>query len=305
MIYTCTFNPSLDYYITLNQELEFDKINRSTKESYLPGGKGVNVSIVLNNFEIPTVALGFLGGFIRDFYLNMLIKYPYMQTLFTSIKENSRINIKLSAGKETDINGSGPMISDEEWQRFYKRTEKIDNRDILIISGNIQKELEERVVALLEELSKRHVPIILDTNSSLVEKCLKFQPVLVKLNVEKLSEIFKEDFSDDFNKVVEKTKMLSSHGAGNVLVTLKDNDSIMVSGLDVYKSKEIDFEIKNTTGSEDSMVAGFVLSLLRGANSLESYRYAIAASYATMSSDSLGTRDDIEKYYDEVEVVHL
>lgn len=305
MIYTCTFNPSLDYYMDLGKELEFDKINRSIKEKYFPGGKGVNVSIVLNNFEIPTVALGFLGGFIRDFYLNMLTKYPYMQTLFTSIKENSRINIKLSAKQEMDINSLGPVINDEEWERFYKRTQKIDNRDIFIISGNVQKELEEKVVSLLDELSKRHVPIILDTNATLTEKCLKFQPVLVKLNIEKLNEIFKDDFNDNFDKIIEKTKHLSLQGGANVLVNLKDNSSIMVSGLDVYKSKEIDLEIKNTTGSEDSMVAGFVLSLLRGANSLESYKYAIAASYATISSDSLGTRDDIENYYDKVEVIDL
>ncbi len=122
MIYTCTTNPSLDYYITVPNKLIAGENNRSDMEMYEAGGKGVNVSIVLNIFRIPSVCMGFLGGFTRDFYLTFITNYPNVQPLFTTIADNTRINVKIMDSKyETSINAKGPHITDEEFARFKSR----------------------------------------------------------------------------------------------------------------------------------------------------------------------------------------
>ena len=145
MIYTCTTNPSLDYYITI-PSIELGSNNRSDMEMYDAGGKGVNVSIVLNNFRIPSVAMGFLGGFTRDFYLSFIAGYPNIQPLFVTIKDNTRINVKIMDNhNETSINAVGPKITDEEFSKFRSRINDIYPGDYFVLSGNIEEEIKERI----------------------------------------------------------------------------------------------------------------------------------------------------------------
>ena len=189
MIYTCTVNPSLDYYLKIENEFKLGEINRLDSEKYAAGGKGVNVSIVLNNLMIPSVTIGFLGGFTREYYLSYLKEYTYIMPLFTQIEGNTRINIKLSykgdngLNKEMDLNAHGPKISDNEFEKFKKRIERIDNGDIFVLSGNVQEELFEKMVAILSDLSLRGVKIILDTNYTLIRECLKLKPLLIRPNM--------------------------------------------------------------------------------------------------------------------------
>lgn len=162
MIYTCTVNPSLDYYLEIDREIKFGSLNRLKSESYQAGGKGVNVSIVLNNLELPSVALGFLGGFTRDYYLSFLRAYRFIQPRFTQILGHTRINVKLVGRYETNLNALGPKISDEEFERFLNRVDKIDEGDIFILSGNVQTELYPKLLKLIADLSARKVQIIID-----------------------------------------------------------------------------------------------------------------------------------------------
>lgn len=305
MIYTCTFNPSLDYYMELEEDLDSTKVHRANNESFKAGGKGVNVSIMLSNFNIPTTALGLLGGFTREYYLQLLLPYSNIQPLFTSISANTRINIKVVGQHEVDINAKGPEITESEWQRFANRINKIDSRDIFVLSGNIQESLHDKVELLLDDLSKRKVVFVLDTNPKLVRKMLKYQPILIKPNIQELHEMFNENFKDELSVVAEKAKILCEEGAANVLISLGDKGSVFVSGGEVYYAKGYDNEVNITTGAGDSMVAGFVLSLLRGSNSFEAYKYSVAASYATINSEGFATRDLVEKYYDETEIMSL
>lgn len=305
MIYTCTFNPSLDYYIELEEKMCDSKFHRARNEMFHSGGKGINVSIVLNNFNIPSTALGFLGGFTRAYYLDLLNPHSYIQPLFTNISSNTRINIKIFGKDEVDINAKGPEISDVEWQKFYNRLNKIDSRDIFILSGNIQESLHHKVYEMLEDLSFKKVVLVLDTNPKLLRKLLKYQPILIKPNIEELFEMFDEEIDDSIDKVVEKAKILCEEGAANVLVSLGDKGSVFISGGEVYQSNAIETKVISTVGAGDSMVAGFVLSLLRGSNSYEAYKYSVAASYATISGNNLATRELVEKFYKDVEVKQL
>lgn len=305
MIYTCTFNPSLDYYLELEEKVCDTKFHRTKNEQFKAGGKGVNVSIVLSNFNIPTTALGLLGGFTREYYLKLLQPYANIQPLFTNINANTRINIKIVGEEEMDINAKGPEVTEQEWQRFSNRLNKIDSRDIFVLSGNIQENLHQQVEELLENLSQKKVVLVLDTNPKLLRKILKYQPILIKPNIQELHEMFDEEFEDELGVIISKAKILCEEGAANVLVSLGDKGSILVSGGEVYYSKTIETDVIKTTGAGDSMVAGFVLSLLRGSNSYEAYKYSVAASYATISSEGLATREEVEKFYDEVEVSYL
>ena len=182
MIYTCTTNPSLDYYITI-PELKAGKDTRSDLEMFDAGGKGVNVSIVLNNFRIPSVCMGFLGGFTKDYYLSFIANYPNIQPLFTTIADNTRINVKIMDAKsETSINAKGPHITDSEFQRFKSRLNNIYTDDIFILSGNIEVEIKDRMIALVHELCEDGVKVLLDTDKDIIDACRDCKLFAVKLN---------------------------------------------------------------------------------------------------------------------------
>ncbi len=304
MIYTCTLNPSLDYYLNIEKDIEKDVVNRSNIEFYEAGGKGVNVSILLNNFKVPSIALGFLGGFVKEKYLDILSKYSYIQPLFVGISETTRINVKFIGKNNIHFNAKGPSISDEEWLRFKNRLKKIDSSDLFVLSGNIQDDLHDKAEEMIKELSERNIPIFLDVNPKLLLKLLKYKPFLIKPNHQELKEMF-EDMEEGIDGFIEKARLLHQLGAKNIIVSLAENGSIFLSEGESYYAKLDGVKVINTTGAGDSMVAGFVLSLLRGGNNLQAYRYSVAASYATINNISLATREEVEKYYELIEVKNI
>lgn len=293
MIYTCTTNPSLDYYISLNK-VDVGKDNRSDSENFDAGGKGVNVSIVLNNFQIPTIALGFLGGFTKDYYLSFISAYSNIQPLFTTIKDNTRINLKIMDDNyKTDINAKGPTITDEEFEKFRTRLSNIYTDDIFVLSGNIEAEIQERMIDVVHELSNDGVRVILDTDRSIMEKCFDAKLFAVKLN---------DTNTDDSMDIIEYGKSLVSKGVEYVMYSCPGKDSYLITkDLTLMCKNQVDSLI-NTTGSSDSMVAGFIYGIIRAADAYESFRYANAASLATTMSNDLGSKQIIELVYEKIEV---
>lgn len=297
MIYTCTTNPSLDYYLTIDKVTEGIN-NRSNFEMYDAGGKGVNVSIVLNNFHIPSVALGFLGGFTKDYYLKFISRFPNIQPLFTSIKDNTRINIKImEEGKETGLNAKGPNILDEEFNKFKDRLSRVYEDDIFILSGNIEEEIKDRIIECVKDLCKQGTKVILDTDYDVIERCLGFNIFMIKLNN---NHIKASDKSID-----ELMKHYISNNVENVMYSSKNESSYLYTTNNKYLCKNLADSLVNITGSSDSMVAGFIYSHIRGGDDFESFRYANAASIATSMSNDLGSKEKIESIYDSIEVVKL
>ena len=206
MIYTCTTNPSLDYYITI-PKLERGRANRSDMEMYDAGGKGVNVSIVLNNFRIPSIALGFLGGFTKDFYLSFIANYPNIQPLFVSIKDNTRINIKImDDNHETSINTVGPKITDAEFSKFKSRLSNIYAGDYFVLSGNVEEEIKDRIVEVVRELAQDGVKVVIDSDNDILSRCVGTKIFAVKLNDSNITK--------DVN---EEAKYYLEHNVENVL----------------------------------------------------------------------------------------
>lgn len=296
MIYTCTTNPSLDYFISV-PDLIIGGDTRSDYEAYEAGGKGVNVSIVLNNFRIPNVALGFLGGFTKDYYLRQLSKYPNIQPLFTSIKDNTRINLKImDQENETDINAKGPYISDDEFNKFKTRLSNIYAGDIFVLSGNIEEEIKDRMIELVHELSNDGIKVIIDSDKSFLDRCLDTKLFAVKLNKHNV---------EDRNNLVEYCKELINKNVEYVLYSASKDNSFLFSKDEAYTCDSLMGSLVEVTGTSDSMLAGFLYGVIRGAEPIESFKYANAASLATSMSNDLGSKEKIEELFDTIEVNKL
>ena len=291
MIYTCTTNPSLDYYITI-PSVELGSNNRSDMEMYDAGGKGVNVSIVLNNFRIPSVALGFLGGFTKDFYLSFIGNYPNIQPLFVTIKDNTRINVKIMDNNyETSINAVGPKITEEEFKKFRSRISNIYAGDYFVLSGNVEEEIKDGIIDIVKELSSEGVKVVIDSDAEVLNKCIGTNIYAVKLND-----------SNTEGDIMASAKYYLDNGVQNVLYSAPDKPSYLFTRDETLICDNHADSLVNAIGSADSMVAGFIYGSLRGATNAESFKYANAASLATCMSNDLGSKEKIEELFKDIEV---
>ena len=308
MIYTCTLNPSLDYYMEFENDLEIGTTNRSQSEHYEAGGKGINVSIVLNNLMIPSRAFGFLGGFTQEFYIELLQKYEYIQPSFTYIDGHTRINLKLKGNTlETDLNAKGPYITFDAMESLMLKVSRLDEGDILVFSGNAPTYLLDYVDEMIKDCASKNVKIVLDTNPNIIKRCLKYKPFLIKPNVKELSMIIDEELEiNEIKDLIEPCKKTRELGATNVIVQLGEKGSILVCDKGNYYTEMIQKEnIVNTVGSGDSMVAGFIVNSLRSPDIVDSFRFASSCSLATSFTKGIATKEEVNNIYKIVNVNKL
>ena len=272
MIYTVTLNPSIDYIVRLD-ELKTGITNRTTSEEYYIGGKGINVSCVLAELGIKSTALGFVAGFTGE-AIEKGLKNPKITADFITLKSGiSRINIKIKAGEETEINCQGPHIDEEELLNLFDKIDNIQSGDTLIIAGNIPNTLPDDVYErIIERLDGKDVRIVVDATKKLLVNSLKYKPFLIKPNRQELSEIFDTTVKTE-SDVVKYAQELQKMGAKNVLVSLGGDGALLVDEFGkVHKEGVIKgHKVLNTVGSGDSMVAGFVA----GCIDKNDYAYAL------------------------------
>lgn len=307
MIYTCTLNPSLDYYMEFNDDLNSSHTNRSTLEYFEAGGKGINVSIVLNNLMIPSRAVGFLGGFTKDFYINLLERYEYIQPSFTYIEGHTRINVKAKAkDQDIDLNAAGPYIIDKSMEQLKIKLDRLDENDILVFSGNSPEYLLAQVEEIIALCSENGVRIVLDTNPAIIRRCLKYNPYLINPSLDELSQIVDRDLNS-LEDIIEAGKQCAKEGAKNVMIRLEKEGSLLINVEGVFKANHVGAETihVNTVGTSDAMVAGFVMSSLRTPKTIECFKFANSCSEATVFSKSLEIRDKVNALYDQVVVEKL
>ncbi len=294
MIYTVTLNPSIDYIVRLD-ELKTGITNRTTSEEYYIGGKGINVSCVLAELGIKSTALGFVAGFTGE-AIEKGLKNPKITADFITLKSGiSRINIKIKAGEETEINCQGPHIDEEELLNLFDKIDNIQSGDTLIIAGNIPNTLPDDVYErIIEKLDGKDVRIVVDATKKLLVNSLKYKPFLIKPNRQELSEIFDTTVKTE-SDVVKYAQELQKMGAKNVLVSLGGDGALLVDEFGkVHKEGVIKgHKVLNTVGSGDSMVAGFVA----GCIDKNDYAYALklgsACGNATAFLNGLATKDKI------------
>ncbi len=296
MIYTVTLNPSIDYIVRLD-ELKTGITNRTTSEEYYIGGKGINVSCVLSELGIKSTALGFVAGFTGE-AIEKGLKNPKITADFITLKSGiSRINIKIKAGEETEINCQGPHIDEEELLNLFDKIDNIQSGDTLIVAGNIPNTLPDDVYErILERLEGKDVRIVVDATKKLLVNSLKYKPFLIKPNRQELSEIFDTTVKTE-SDVVKYAQELQKMGAKNVLVSLGGDGALLVDEFgEVHKEGVIKgYKVLNTVGSGDSMVAGFVA----GCIDKNDYAYALklgsACGNATAFLNGLATKDKIDE----------
>lgn len=295
MIYTVTLNPSIDYVVRL-ETLRLGITNRTASEEYYFGGKGINVSNVLAELGLQSTALGFIAGFTGEAIENG-IRNDNIITDFIKLKNGiSRINIKIKAEDETEINCQGPHIEESELDGLLCRIDKISDGDTLIIAGNIPNTMPDDVYErILERIKGKKVRVVVDATKKLLLNSLKYKPFLIKPNRQELSEIF--DFEIETESDVEKyAKELQRLGAQNVLISLGKDGAMLVDEYgNVHKEGVLKEKVINTVGSGDSMVAGFIA----GYEKEKSYSYALrlgsVCGNATAFSYGLATKEKINE----------
>ncbi|GAA6491702.1 1-phosphofructokinase [Candidatus Bariatricus faecipullorum] len=299
MIYTVTFNPSLDYVIQA-EKLTPGEINRAVRENIYPGGKGINVSVMLSHMGLPSVALGFRAGFTGE-NLEQMLKTFGCRTDFISLEEGfTRINVKIKAEEETEINGQGPVITKEAIDALYRKLDVLGEGDILILAGSIPATLPEDIYEqILERLQGRGCRFVVDATKDLLRKVLKYHPFLIKPNNHELGELFgvKTETSEEIAAYARKLQEL---GAKNVLVSRAGDGALLLTETgEVMESLPPRGTVVNSVGAGDSMVAGFVAGY-RNTGSLEkAFQLGLAAGSATAFQSWLADRDDIAALLEE------
>lgn len=293
MIYTVTFNPSLDYVIQVDK-LVPGEINRTTHEAVYPGGKGNNVSVILSNLGHSSKALGFTAGFTGEALENMLKEFG-CDTAFIRLPEGStRINVKINAGEETEINGQGPVITEEAQQALFEQLDALKKEDILVLAGSIPNTLPSDIYErILEHLQGRGIHFVVDATKELLLKVLKYHPFLIKPNNHELGEMFGVTLKTR-DEIVAYAKKLQEMGAENVLVSMAGDGAILLTedGI-IYKAKPPKGKVLNSVGAGDSMVAGFLTGYLNTGEYEKAFRLGVVTGSATAFQYWLATKEDI------------
>ena len=301
MIYTVTFSPAIDYVVDLDH-LGIGEINRTKREQAFPGGKGINVSMVLANLGKTSVATGFLGGFTGEYIKNEL-KLRHIESGFIEVKEGiTRINVKIRAGKETAINGQGPHISDEEIELLMKQLEALGKEDLLVISGTVPSSLPSNIYeVILERIKDNGCTVVVDATKDILLNTLKYHPLLVKPNQEELEEMFNVKINNDA-ELEQNAKKLLDLGAQNVIVSLGGDGALLVGqGIASEKLPAPQGKVVNTVGAGDSLVAGFIDEYLNSGNIAKAFRKGIATGSASAFSETLATKEEVEALLNKME----
>lgn len=300
MIYTVTFNPAIDYIVGVD-DLRHGEVNRADEEQVLPGGKGINVSVVLSNLGIENVALGFLAGYTGDMIESMLHKYGLKTDFIKLHKGMSRINVKIKSQMETEINGAGPEVNEASIQKLYNKLKKLKAGDFLILSGSIPHTADNKAyMEIMEFLDGKGVKVVVDATGKLLFNVLKYKPFLVKPNMYELGEIFEVTLRNK-SDVEVYAKKLKEQGAVNVLVSMAGDGALLID--ENGKVHEIEApmgRVINSVGAGDSMVAGFIAGYQETGSYDEALKKGVAAGSASAFSKNLATKEQVEELLKEL-----
>ena len=300
MIYTITFNPALDYIVKMD-EFNLGNVNRSNNAFVYAGGQGINVSIVLNNLGVKSKALGFIAGFTGD-EIERRVREFGCDTEFIKLKEGmSRINVKIKADVESEINGGGPDISSEALEKLYAKLDTLTTGDILVLAGSIPKTMPTDIYErIMERLQEKDVKFIVDTTGESLLKVLKYNPFLIKPNHHELGELFGVKLNSK-EEVIEYAKKLKDMGAQNVIISMAGDGAVLIdSNGGVTTSNVPKGVVKNSVGAGDSMVAGFIAGYLNSEKIEDGFKLGVATGSASAFSEGLATKDYVYELLEQV-----
>ena len=294
MIHTLTLNPSLDY-IAECPHFTLSKTNRTTKETILPGGKGINVSLVLNNLGHRSITHGFVSGFTGDALISLLQQTDLAYDMIRVDQGFTRINVKLKSEEETELNGMGPVISKTDLQQLMSSLSQLSNGDILVLSGSIPQGVSKNIYSLImQEVRDRNVLCIVDTSGSSLTDCLPWHPFLIKPNRDELQQLSNTPLNTR-EDIISAAMHLHENGAQNVIVSLGGQGAIMVC-MDgsIYQTDAPSGIPVNSVGAGDSLVAGFLAAYLETQDVVHAFHYGVACGSASAFSAGFASRQETD-----------
>ena len=301
MIYTVTFNPAIDYVVRLDKALEVGEVNRAAGEDCVLGGKGINVSGVLHELGCESVALGFVAG-ETGAWLERGLAAQGLRTDFIHLDHGmTRINVKIKAGEETELNGAGPAIPASALHALEEKLDALTESDVLILAGSIPSSMaDDAYQKIMEMLDGKGVRIVVDATRDLLMKVLPYHPFLIKPNNHELGEIFSVELKTR-ESVVPYAKQLQEKGAQNVLVSMAGEGAVLVAASgEVFEAPAPKGKLINGVGAGDSMVAGFMAGYMEKEDYLHAFHMGIAAGSASAFSENLATREEIASVYEQI-----
>ncbi len=295
MIYTITWNPSIDYIVSV-KEFRVGEVNRAVSESMFPGGKGLNVSMVLKNMGVDNTALGFIAGFTGKEIERQVKQAGVRSELIHVPCGCSRINLKLKSNQETEINGCGPEIKEKEIKELYQKLNQLKKGDILVLAGSIPNSMPmDSYKKIIKPLTGKGILFVIDAEKELLSQTLEFQPFLVKPNQYELGGLFHVECRTK-QEVTAYAQKVREMGARNVLVSMASEGAILLTEEgNIYYIPAPKGEVKNSVGAGDSMVAGFLAGWVEKKDYFYALKKAVSAGSATAFSEWLATKEEIEK----------
>ncbi|WP_269760688.1 1-phosphofructokinase [Streptococcus dysgalactiae] len=300
MIYTVTLNPSIDFIVRIDQ-LNLGTVNRMVSDDKFAGGKGINVSRVLQRLGVGNTATGFLGGFTGHFIEDSL-KNEGIETAFVKVDQDTRINVKIKSQEETEINGQGPMISQEQLESLKAKLSQLTSDDTVVFAGSAPANLGNAVYKeLIPLVRKSGAQVVCDFEGQPLLDALANNPLLVKPNNHELEAIFGVPLNS-LNDVETYARRILEMGAQHVLISMAGDGALLVTEEATYFAKPIKGQVKNSVGAGDSMVAGFTGEFVKSKDPVEALKWGVACGTATAFSDDLATIAFIKETYHKVEV---
>ena len=300
MIYTVTLNPSIDFIVRLDS-LALGSVNRMTSDDKFAGGKGINVSRILKRLDIENTATGFIGGFTGRFVKDGLVDEG-IATKFVEVSEDTRINVKVKAGEETELNGAGPHISTEKLEELEAILAGLSSEDTVVFAGSAPSSLGNQVYNTLIPIAKKAgAEVVCDFEGQTLLDALNYQPLLVKPNNHELADIFGVELNG-LADIEKYAREILAKGAKNVIISMAGDGALLVTPEAAYFAKPIKGTVKNSVGAGDSMVAGFTGEYVKSGDPIEALKWGVACGTATTFSDDLATAEFIKETYQKVEV---
>ena len=298
MIYTVTFNPSLDYIVG-TEGFQLGNTNRTVSELMLPGGKGINVSTVLKNLGIESTALGFTAGFTGEEIRRRVGELGFRSEFIDVGNGFSRINVKMKEFDGTEINGQGPVIGEEAVGRLLERLDSLEEGDTLVLAGSIPSSMPDSIYSdILARLEGRGIVFVVDATKDLLLNVLKYRPFLIKPNHHELGEIFGVEL-ENREDVVPYAERLQEQGAQNVLVSMGGKGAVLLDAEgNVHMLPVPKGTLVNAVGSGDSMVAGFLAGWTEKKDYEHAFKMGISAGSASAFSELLATEEEIRRFYE-------
>jgi 1-phosphofructokinase len=303
MIYTITLNPAIDYFITLNETLLVDEVNRGSHEIYKAGGKGLNVSKILSVMNIPSKAIAVLGGFTGQYIQDSFEEDPNIEMIPIPVDGMNRINMKANYGKKAlCVNGSGPVANNCTVQFLLDEIAKINADDIVIISGSVMHGFpDDFVTALAQAVHQRNAKVVIDMEQITMEQLKECRPYLIKPNLYEFQLLFENDEINESN-IDEYLKKANEIGIENILVSLGKDGAVLSNAHGIFRLDQPRTVLVNKVGAGDAMLASFIGKLSQGYSSEEALQWGGAAGNATASKIEDITMRDIEGYLPQMKV---